>query len=340
MSIPTPVTPSFTPVFETASQAIATAYPTGFSAEIAALMGQACQLTYLQYQQTKGAPVELSQLALVTGVSSYGQLGNALTWTEAIGIGAVQPGSPGLATVPFGFAFTAQDSNSKPVFNVIAFRGTRSYSEWVADAEATPAEFNLAKGDHLLPALVHGGFYGLYNAGGATPPASGTLADQVRTILKLVQQQESNVPLYITGHSLGGALAELCAADVGANFGRGYFSALYEYSLASPQVAAGITTTLKLFNSPIEIPTTYFTGVLTSSVLSGGAYRIVNSADLIPLLPFTVGSPSGWGVEFAPSIPASATVNWLVQTGDIGGNHAVDLYADFLDQLPATWPAQ
>ena len=330
MSVPGTITPVFTTLYESAGQVTAaSAYPAGFDPAIAALMGQACQLTYLQYGDA-GAPVDLSQLTPVSGVASYQQIGDPLTWVEAIGLGTVQPGSAGLVTVPYGFAFQALDSGGSPVFNVIAFRGTRSYAEWVSDATAVPGDFALVPSGHFLPALVHGGFYDVYNAGEANPPATGTLADQVRTILGLIKG--SGVPLYITGHSLGGALAELCAADVGANFASGYFSALYEYSLASPQVAAGVTTSIA------SVPTTYFTTIFQKAVSSGGAFRVVNAADLVPILPFTLGTPSGWGLEFAPSIPAENTVTYLVQTGDLGGNHACDLYAGFLEQLPASWP--
>jgi triacylglycerol lipase len=338
MSIPGTITPSFTPLYETSNQVVAPGpFPSGFDAGMAALMGQACQLTYLQYGDA-GAPVDLSLLTLVPGVASYTQIGSALTWTEAIGLGTVQPGSAGLATVPYGFAFAALDESKQPVFNVIAFRGTRTYAEWVSDGTAVPGEFGLAQSGYGLPALVHGGFYDLYNAGGANPPAAGTLGDQVRTILATIQTTYPGVPLYITGHSLGGALAELCAADVGSNLASGYFSRLYEYSLASPQVAAGITTSITLLGVQMEIPTSYFTGIFKQAVASGGAYRVVNAADIIPILPFTFGTPTGWGLEFAPSIPAANTLSWLVQTGDVGNNHACDMYAGFLDQLANSWP--
>ncbi|HEU0015415.1 MAG TPA: lipase family protein [Longimicrobium sp.] len=325
MSIPGTITPVFTPLFETADQSTATAYPDGFDAGMAALLGQACQLTYAQYG-TAGAPISLSELTLVPGVSCYRQLGAALEWTEAIGLGAVQPGSAGMATVPFGFAFTAQDAGGNAVFHVIAFRGTRSYSEWVSDASAIPAIFGLGSG----AGFVHGGFYEVYNAGGSTPPAAGTLAAQVRTILGLIEG--SSVPLYIAGHSLGAALAELCAADVGYNFKSGYFSALYEYSLASPQVAAGIATSF------VTVGPSYFQDEFGQAV-TGGAYRIVNAADLVPIVPFSITSASGYGIEFAATIPAANTLSYLVQTGDVGNNHACDLYAGFLDQLPETWSA-
>lgn len=338
MSIPGTITPTFTHLYESADQAVAPGpFPAGFDAGMAALMAQACQLTYLQYGDA-GAPVDLSLLTLVPGVASYAQVGNALTWTEAIGLGTVQPGSAGLATVPYGFAFTALDATKQTLFNVIAFRGTRTYAEWVSDGTAVPGEFGLAESGYGLPALVHGGFYELYNAGGATPPAAGTLGDQVRTLLGLIQAVNPNVPLYITGHSLGGALAELCAADVGSNYASGYFSRLYEYSLASPQVAAGVTTSISFYGVQLEVPTTYFTGIFKKAVASGGAYRVVNAADIIPILPFTFGTPTGWGLEFAPSIPAENTLSWLAQTGDLGNNHACDMYAGFLDKLPGTWP--
>ena len=342
-------TPTFTPLYETTDQAISGilpvgTYPAGFDAQMGALLGQACVLSYMQYG-TPDAPIDLSDLPTFGEVSSYVQVGTPLTWTESIGTGTgnlvngqpsltdVQTGSAGFTTVPFGFGFSAVDSGNKPLFNVIVFRGTRSYSEWISDADALPTVCEIAKGPDLVqPALVHNGFYQLY-VPSANVPVEGTLQSQVYAILEALSSSHP-VPLYLTGHSLGGALAELCASDIGYHKTE-YFNELYVYSLASPQLAAGLYLPSGKA-SLLSIPTTAFTSVFTVGVT--GAYRVVNAADLVPILPAQLGSSAGSNIEFAPSISPENTLNFLAQTGAIPSNHDCLLYAGFLNQLPSSWP--
>jgi len=329
----------YTKLSESSTDALATPIvPAGFDATMANLLGQACLAAYAQYGDA-GAPVGLSGLPPANGATQYVQLGSAFTQVEAIGTAGtsqdpVNNPSAGYVTVPYGFAFAAQDAGGHTQFNVIVFRGTRSYQEWIFDATALPGDFTIVSNfPHVFHAQAHAGFYEVYNAGGQNPPAAGTLADQVHTVLAGADF-DSSVPLYITGHSLGGALAELCATHVGHEYS-GSFSQLYAYSLASPLAAVGVTTPY----SAMQIPTSYFTNLYQKAVSSGGGYRVVNAADVVPVLPFSPGTPTGWGLEFVPAVSTANTVSFLCQpvntlgTGNVLANHDCGLYAEYLGDL-------
>lgn len=252
----TTATPQFTPLNEPQS-AVVSGLPAGFDPTIALLMAQCCQGTYAQlanwsYGQN-GTTYDVTQLltavtitkSTVTPITSYEPLDFGTSST------AQTPNTGDFVPLPYGFALQVTES-SIGAFNVIALRGTQSYAEWIEDADAVPATFALG---NASPGFVHGGFYDAYTRGtpGQSPStASGTglnripgsIAAQVAEIIG--QIGASGTPLYVTGHSLGAALATLCAADLVMNWGNGTdngasssWSALNVYVLASPRVAAG-----------------------------------------------------------------------------------------------------
>ncbi|KAI8143326.1 Alpha/Beta hydrolase protein, partial [Fennellomyces sp. T-0311] len=81
----------------------------------------------------------------------------------------------------------------------VVFRGTNSINSFVVDAIFTPVDYPIAKGTK-----VHKGFLESYN--------------EVRDkLVKVIQEQVENFPDYkvaVTGHSLGGSQALLCALDL------------------------------------------------------------------------------------------------------------------------------
>ena len=87
--------------------------------------------------------------------------------------------------------------------------------------------------------------------------------------------------MYVTGHSLGAALATLCALDIAYNFSN-RTSSLALYALASPRVAVGLSDSFG-----VSIPTmsnqAYFQALFQSLVPN--AYQVVHAADIIPILP-------------------------------------------------------
>lgn len=83
---------------------------------------------------------------------------------------------------------------------VIAFRGTSSTTDWISDVIASQKRFKYIEDD----CLTHRGFTDIY-------------ASARNEIVSALSRLPSGKNLYITGHSLGAALATLCAVDIAAN---------------------------------------------------------------------------------------------------------------------------
>ena len=127
---------------------------------------------------------------------------------------------------------------------VLAFRGTeKSLRDWKTDLRArlVPAR------DERKPGLIHQGFQESYYA--------------VETQVEAALAGFPGEPLYLTGHSLGGALAVVATRFLDA----GSLAACYTFG--SPRV--GDLSLAKEFRTPI--------------------YRMVNAADAVPRLPFGEG---------------------------------------------------
>lgn len=175
---------------------------------------------------------------------------------------------------------------------VIAFRGTeKTLEDWLTDANALPAEG--------LPAeiKIHRGFWNALNQ----PPRSSdqgsdTVLQRVRTIIEK-QNQESPLPCFITGHSLGGALALLTTRELAADID----GACYTYG--APRVA-----NYEYFNN-MKTP----------------VYRLVNSSDIVPRVP-----P---GAGMALLLKLIQGLNWLTQTFFKFKLPLMDWAEDHVDQL-------
>jgi triacylglycerol lipase len=124
-------------------------------------------------------------------------------------------------------------------FAVLAFRGTES-GEWGINLNLWPVPLPGVRG-----VTVHRGFLGVF--------------EQCRREIELAVN--SNVPstlrLYITGHSMGGALAQIASAVLD----RDNLAACYTFG--SPRVATGA------FDHEVKCP----------------HYRVINNWDLIPAVP-------------------------------------------------------
>ncbi|BBN20210.1 hypothetical protein MPTK1_8g17360 [Marchantia polymorpha subsp. ruderalis] len=93
---------------------------------------------------------------------------------------------------------------------VIAFRGTQetSYQNWAEDLYFRQLDLNYPG---IEDAMVHSGFYSAYH--------NTTLRDSVvRGVLSILARR-NDLGIIVTGHSMGGAMATLCALDLAANFG-------------------------------------------------------------------------------------------------------------------------
>lgn len=127
---------------------------------------------------------------------------------------------------------------------VIAFEGTNGLDDlddWVANLDTSRGT--------IPEGVVHGGFLGHYNR----------VADQVRKVLDM--NTVSHV--WITGHSLGGAMAVLCAADLQR---RGTVK------------IRGVMT----FGQPLLL--TPACARVVNETFTGRHLRIVNEADVVPCL--------------------------------------------------------
>ncbi|BAU10925.1 hypothetical protein LEP3755_14170 [Leptolyngbya sp. NIES-3755] len=141
-----------------------------------------------------------------------------------------------------GFVLTS------PTHNIIVFRGTSNPKEWVANFQASQSDY-LQAGTRR--GRVHTGFLRLYNQ----------LSEQVRSA---ATRFNPALPCFIVGHSLGGALATLAAADLAQN--SALKNQLRLYSYAAPRV--GDRAFAEFLN-----------GIVPNS------YRIINLADIVPMVP-------------------------------------------------------
>jgi hypothetical protein len=86
---------------------------------------------------------------------------------------------------------------------VIAFRGTTSLKDWKSDFNTKQVSCEIFGENKRIK--IHSGFHNQYN--------------ELRNTIHSVIIQYKYLPIHITGHSLGGALACLCAMDLKLNFG-------------------------------------------------------------------------------------------------------------------------
>jgi triacylglycerol lipase len=145
-----------------------------------------------------------------------------------------------------GFAYLAEGDD----LIVLSFRGTQSLINWKTNLNARLIHPDAT--DRNLK--VHEGFYRAFVM--LTDGAQG-VQDKMRQVKTTTN---GAIPIYITGHSLGGALAQIASAVLGDD-----------------QVAACYT-----FGSP-RVGNIYF-----DLWVKPPSYRLVNYADIVPQVPLSV----------------------------------------------------
>ena len=174
--------------------------------------------------------------------------------------------------------------------NIIVFRGTQEPDEWIANINA---QQNNYQSNHPQSGKIHQGFYSLY---------ANNLEQPIR---QAIARLDPNIPCYVTGHSLGGAMAVLAALDLALNFEQ-FRKQIRMYSYASPRVGD---------------PTfaTFYSNLVPNS------YRIVNQADSTWLLPPTQLKESVY-------LHVGQTWSFINQTGDLNPNHQLAAYQAAIDR--------
>ena len=142
---------------------------------------------------------------------------------------------------------------NEPPYLVLAFRGTeKKVEDWLTDAHAIPKQKDGYR--------VHSGFYNAF----------GLVQEEIYEALKderCFSEEGKRFPLYITGHSLGGALA----------------------IMATKYLARDVEGACYTYGAPRVADYEFFFNIKTP------VYRVVNSSDLVPRVPPGAGIQLGIG---------------------------------------------
>lgn len=190
----------------------------------------------------------------------------------------------------FGFVLTSEGAS------VLAFRGSNSAVDWVSDFIAQQTTYRPVKN----AGLTHKGFTDIYMS--------------ARTqIIEIINQLPQGRPLFITGHSLGGALATLAALDLANNTS---FIDPIVYTYGAPRV--GDPKFASSYNASI-----------------GTHWRFQNEFDIVPHLPTLVyQSPKTKQTYYY--MHAKGEVKRSFRMGSVSGNHILSNYfADLAQEDPA-----
>ena len=144
--------------------------------------------------------------------------------------------------IPIAFIATKDDNI------YVVFRGTKTLEEWITDADFPMVDYIDPGGGK-----TEKGFTDLYS----------DIREQIISNVMMLNDQGTFNNLYITGHSLGAALAGVSTPDLLMNTG---FENPVVYSFASPRVGD-------------EDYKTYFDAFGLDS------WRVFNTNDLVPMLP-------------------------------------------------------
>lgn len=241
---------------------------------------------YTQIASFQGQEAEISQTVAVqvpnsNSSNSSDPLQQNLDETEEQVGEAIQEMVKVTKEIPVYLGFVL----SSPENNIIVFRGTQTGVEWINNITAVQK-------DYTDP--ISGQYFGKIH--------EGFIKNYLRIVQPLprevAQKLDPTIPCYITGHSLGAALAVLAALDIALNIPQ-LKDKIQLYTYACSRVGNPTFATLHAQQVP-------------------NSYRIANLADAMPLMPPTqgVGTYVHVGQEWS----------FLSQNGDFMPNHVVDTY--------------
>ena len=173
--------------------------------------------------------------------------------------------------------------------NVLVFRGTQTQTEWLKNLNAAQVPYVAPNGK--IYGEVHEGFYKL-------------MQSLKPSLAEVVKQLDPTLPCYVTGHSLGAAIATLAAMEI-AQLAPEMRENIQLYTYASPRVGSPDFSTAHSEQLP-------------------NAYRITNLGDTVPLVP-----PVTMGKSY---VHVGEEWSFVFQSGDTLLNHVVDTYRAALDQ--------
>lgn len=151
-------------------------------------------------------------------------------------------------------------NDADPDTCIVAFRGTASLDDALDDADFPTRVFASNFAPSPTGIEVASGFYGIYNDIG------GTMTQSMRAQVFALIEQAAATRVYITGHSLGGALAHLFAFDLSIGPHAPAFAALCTF--ASPRVG-----------------TQAWRDAYDARIAATQSTRVYNQHDLVPELP-------------------------------------------------------
>ncbi|MCL6457830.1 MAG: lipase family protein [Gorillibacterium sp.] len=176
---------------------------------------------------------------------------------------------------------------------IIAFRGTSSTTDWISDIIASQKRFKYIKEG----CLTHRGFTDIY-------------ASARSGIISALTSLSPDKALYITGHSLGAALATLCAIDIAANT---TFSSPNLFTFGSPRV--GDPAFKKVFTKYVQ-----------------NSYRIANPFDIVTHAPPSIYKlPKREKKYYYSHVQALSSLSF--QNGSFSLNHIIGSYFAELSHL-------
>lgn len=191
-------------------------------------------------------------------------------------------------------------SSRRPVFsgfvltteraNVIVFRGTQTTAEWLHNLRSRQRRFTSPRTGESF-GWVHGGFLAMTERIRPSPS-------------EIAARLDPSKPCYVTGHSLGAALATLCALKI---------------AVANPPIVDRIR--LYVFAGP-RVGDPSFAERFSS--LLPNTYRIVNLADSVPLVP-----ASTMGRDF---LHVGQEISFIAKYDDLLLNHVVNTYQEALER--------
>lgn len=201
--------------------------------------------------------------------------------------------------------FVAIDRVAKAI--IVSFRGSESLANFITNLEFTFANANSV----CLGCQLSTGFFNDWKV------ANTTVINAVKQATGAAENQ--GYKLVVTGHSLGAAVATICAAILRGNYS-------YTLSLVTKDIhqyrKRDLTSTQYTYGSPM-VGNAAFVTYVTNQPLTQGAgqnYRVTHQNDLVPNLP-------GYSFDYrhvSPQYWITSPDNITVTTSDINVSSGIE----------------